>query len=221
MYSRYISNWESMKINQGRSIEIQDKKASSPFFFPSISSCGLKIDVKTLVETIDAIDYDTVLVSGYDIHHHNKDNKFDFIKDRLEKLSFVDCGCYESYWFDDSDWNFDKYDKTLKNTQIDFYTSFDVYMNEAADYDQYKKEPFESIIRSEKTTPKSILFPVLHNTRARMFFTGNCEFNPYRIITLLLWCSIDDCDFECRTRRSNRMYFDWLSINKNVGKKIR
>jgi len=37
-------------------------------------------------------------------------------------------------------------------------------MNEDNDYNQFKKDNYESIIKSEKIAPKSIVFPVLHNT---------------------------------------------------------
>jgi len=155
-----------LEKSQDRSIdyEVQGKKMRTPFFFPSISSCGLKIDVPTLVETIKSVDYETVLVSCYDVYYNNDDKKFDFIKDRSEKMSFFDCGCYESYWFKDKRWNFSKYDQVLKSAIFDFYTSFDVYINEQEDYEQYKKNTFNSIINSEKSAPKSVLFPVIHNT---------------------------------------------------------
>lgn len=156
----------TLVIGQGRSFElkVQGKNKHTPLFFPSISSCGLKINVSTLVETIKSIDFDTVLVSCYDVYHHNEDKKFDFINDRTNKLSFFDCGCYESNWFNDHNWDFSKYDQVLKSATFDFYTSFDTYMNEQNDYEKYKKDTYTSINNSEKSAPQSVLFPVIHNT---------------------------------------------------------
>jgi queuine/archaeosine tRNA-ribosyltransferase len=152
---------------QGRSLEfkVERNKISTPLFFPSISSYGLKINLSTLVETIKTIEFDTVLISCYDVYYNNEDNKYDFINDRAKKLTFFDCGCYESYWFKDKNWDFNKYDEVLKTAIFDFYTSYDVYMNEHNNYEDFKEHTYKSIIKSEKSAPKSLLFPVLHNTR--------------------------------------------------------
>ena len=165
-----MSNHKSvfnLENGQGRSFkfEVQGKNKCTPFFFPSISSCGLKIDVPTLVETIKSIDFETVLVSCYDVYHHNEDKKYDFINDRTENLSFFDCGCYESYWFNDHNWDFSKYDQVLKSAIFDFYASFDIHMNEQNDYGKFKEDTYTSIINSEKSAPQSLLFPVIHNTK--------------------------------------------------------
>ena len=37
----------------------------------------------------------------------------------------MDSGTFESYWFNDSKWNFNRYKKQVENTASDFYTSFD------------------------------------------------------------------------------------------------
>lgn len=156
--------------NQARFLRISlgKKEIETPIFFPSISSFGLKIPIKTLTKLIDNSSYPRVLVSCYDIDKSRKEKRhFSFLKKYVNKnMLFLDSGFYESYWFEDRDWNFEMYREILNKYDCDLYTGFDYKPDTNNREILYKN--FNSLMMQSYEIKKDAAFiPIIHAMDSR------------------------------------------------------
>lgn len=109
-------------------IHFEDKKFTTPAYFPSISSAATRIQMSSLIQFCTSKDYPRLLVSAYDLHNmqNGKKSIIKILKEYTKKnILFVDSGTFESYWLNDKKWTFNKYEKAIKEISGDIYTSFD------------------------------------------------------------------------------------------------
>lgn len=123
-------NYIHRGMRESRVLEVHfdDKKFATPTYFPSISSAATRIQLSSLIQFCTNKDYPRLLVSAYDLENAKNDRK-SIVKNLREYIKknilFVDSGTFESYWLNDKKWNFNKYQKIIKELSGDIYTSFD------------------------------------------------------------------------------------------------
>ena len=116
---------------ESRILEIEydeGKKFSTPTYFPAISSAATRIQLESLIQLCTSKNYPRLLVSAYDLHYsqNRKKSIISNLKNYMKNnFLFVDSGTFESYWLNDNTWNYNKYNKIIKELSGDFYTSFD------------------------------------------------------------------------------------------------
>lgn len=109
-------------------IHFEDKKFTTPTYFPSISTAATRIQMSSLIQFCTSKNYPRLLVSAYDLYNIKDGKKLmmKILKDYAKNnMLLVDSGTFESYWLNDKTWTFDKYKKIIKEISGDIYTSYD------------------------------------------------------------------------------------------------
>ena len=113
-------------------IERENKKFTTPAYFPSISSAATRIPMLPLIQLCTSKNYPRLLISAYDLHNIKNEKKSIIpILERYAKINFlfIDSGTFESYWLDDPKWKYSHYENIIQKISGDFYTSFDEIPN--------------------------------------------------------------------------------------------
>lgn len=148
-------------------IEGYSKSLQSPFFFPSISSIQAEYAVYDYFQLIRKTSYPALLISAYDLYHHEK--RANFVKEisALSQNSFfvlMDSGHYEASWRADKTWTFNKFQEILKDADMDLCFSFDVYYNGKKKIPEHVKEIIEYTAMTGGKQKSGITIPIIHGT---------------------------------------------------------
>jgi queuine/archaeosine tRNA-ribosyltransferase len=81
---------------------------------------------------------------------------------RRESVVMLDSGVFESFWRDDSRWNFQRYRKSVRNIDSDFFFSFDILPSSRTNIDSFRKLTTRSISDSLDITDSSQCIPIVH-----------------------------------------------------------
>ncbi|MBU1854382.1 MAG: queuine tRNA-ribosyltransferase family protein [Nanoarchaeota archaeon] len=114
-------------------LESFSKVIESPFFFPSISSIRTNFKIDEYLKLLMKIAYPGFLISAYDIDDYkDKEKLIKQLNEINQNSAFVlmDNGNYEAFWNQDNSWTFEKFEKILKNAQIDLCFSYDIFWND-------------------------------------------------------------------------------------------
>ncbi len=148
-------------------LKIGTKKLTTPTYFPSISTASTRITYSSIIRALVTSGYPQLLVSCYDLHKLKKDEQvFHYLEEHLENenILFLDSGEFERYWFQDTDWDFEKYKKIIQSTTSDLFAS----------YDKIPRKPnkFEDIVTLTVQKTESSL-ELIDNNYCVTIFHGN------------------------------------------------
>ena len=159
---------ESTGLSRVLEIKFGKKTLVTPTYFPSVSSCGVKYPVQYLINLVTSYSYPRILVSAYDLNSLEKKERSLVIRTLAEYsrkgFVFVDSGNYESYWYKDDRWKYDKYVQVTKSITGDIYTSFDVFPSPEIPLNGFYGSAMESIIKSRSISTGLGFAPVIHAT---------------------------------------------------------
>jgi len=146
-------------------IEDENKKITTPTYFPSISSAATRLHLLPLIQLCVEKNYPRLLVSAYDLHQTKNDKKT--ILAALERyvktnFLFIDSGTFESYWLNDPKWKYSKYANMIHRISGDFYTSFDEIPNPHDDLKIIFTKVSDYFKKSEKLSNTSHCSIVAH-----------------------------------------------------------
>ena len=153
-------------------INLNGKTLLTPAYFPSISSYGIKLPLSYLVYLLANYSYRHLLVSAYDIwHEKTKESNLmssierynQTVRKKNDGFLFLDSGNYESFWYQNSNWDFNSYKEVICSTDFDFYSSYDVIpKKEELDEERLTTQTFSRIIQSSALSNKGQLMSLLH-----------------------------------------------------------
>jgi queuine/archaeosine tRNA-ribosyltransferase len=148
-----------------KEVSINHKKISTPIFFPSISSYGLKIPIEFTSNIIQITSFPRVLISSYDLikDFTQPERNFSFIYGYMNNnILFIDSGCYESINLKDNSWNFDTYINVVKSKSFDIYTTYDVYPKPTQSSSIHITNTLDIINKSKINDDTKLMMPILH-----------------------------------------------------------
>lgn len=155
------------KADRSFSITIEEKTFETPFFFPAISSIKTNLPIRDYFDFLITVNYPSYLISAYDISILTKTDYDYIIKKTIELtgktvITFLDNGNYESSWNQDKSWNFQSFAKILKNINIDFCFSFDLFWNQT-NIDDYVKKNIQLIAKTAGIQRSGTTVPIVHS----------------------------------------------------------
>lgn len=150
-------------------VETNNKVMDTPFFFPAITSVKADFGIIERLELIRKVGYPGFLISAYDVHKKNKEEReglLDALSDCTsgETLTLLDSGNYESFWNDDMEWDFQKLESVLSKASVDFCFSFDVFWDEKKKTKQHMEETKRYIAMTAGTQKSGTTIPLLHSS---------------------------------------------------------
>ena len=161
---------KSEKLSRVLEITVNDKKFSTPTYFPAISSYGVKFLFQDLLNLLNRpnVKYPRVLVSAYDLYYMKKGE----IKKALSSIEeygnqgllFLDSGLFEGSGKDSEKWNMRFYKSIVSRAKFDLYSSFDVYRSDFKSYEEFKKNTYYNIIESSVFLNDVAFFAILHES---------------------------------------------------------
>lgn len=151
--------------NRNFQVENNGKNFFTPFFFPSISSVKTNFKVGQYQNLIQKIGYPSFLISSYDIDRYDLD--FTLLNEVSSStqhgtISLLDSGHYEAYWYNDAEWNLEKYETILRKINVDFCFSFDVFWKSEKKIETHIDETITSIAISAGMLKHGETIPLLH-----------------------------------------------------------
>ena len=79
-------------------------------------------------------------------------------------MLFLDSGGFESYWFEDIDWDFKKYEKIVKKTSSDFFGSYDIIPIEHNKFEDVTAHIIEKTNLSSKLVKNNHCITIFHGS---------------------------------------------------------
>lgn len=162
----------SEKLSRVTEISLKDKILSTPAYFPSISSYGIKLPLSYLIYLLSNFEYPRLFVSAYDLaHSKGKDanlmssiEKYNLVvRNKKKGFLFVDSGTYESSWYGDTSWDLEAYRAAIMGMDFDFFSSLDIIPQNAVERDsELIQQTFSNIIISRSFSGKGELVAILH-----------------------------------------------------------
>ena len=145
-------------------IILRKKEVLSPVYFPAISSVQVRYPFETYVNLLVNKSYPRLLVSCYDLYAKSDNNLFAVLNKYSKEgnLVFLDSGIYESYWKNDENWSFDKYNETASRLNCDLYTSFDILPNGKRSNSSFLEELTQIVFHSSKVKTLGEMVPIIH-----------------------------------------------------------
>lgn len=159
-----------MCVERSRSIVIGGLTIPLPCFFASISSVKANLTVGDYLQVIESVQYPTVLVSAYDIHHAENQRQ-ETILGALGRLSergnavLLDSGNYESFWHRDKDWTVALYSHTCRASTYHAAFCFDK-PNVATTADGIADGVVETVLLSQTGLASRTILPIVHGPPA-------------------------------------------------------
>jgi len=159
--------YKSKGFSRVTEVLINGKKLVTPTYFPAVSSYGIKYPFHALVRLLTAYSYPRLLISAYDFHLLDDENKKGLSQEISEYSKkgcfvFLDSGIYESFWKADPKWTYDLYKTLISKIDFDFYGSFDVLPHAKIKAVHFTKDTFEGILASRSLSNKLGFVPILH-----------------------------------------------------------
>jgi queuine/archaeosine tRNA-ribosyltransferase len=159
-----------MQITQNSSrtylIETSNKILKTPFFFPSISTVRTNYGVYEYFKLIKKVSYPGFLISSYDIYHDEKrDTLIEEVSKTTEYSAFtlMDSGNYEAYWNNDTTWDIKNLESILKDINVDFCFSFDVFWKDGKDINEHVKETITYSAMTAGIQRSGATIPLIHS----------------------------------------------------------
>ena len=105
-----------------------------------------------------------LLTSAYDLYSESTDGaSLDIQEGNLStNILLLDSGRYESSWYKDTSWTFERYRDVVQQTPCDFYTSFDIFPGDVQG--NFEQETINQIRQSFDFQRDNICIPILHLT---------------------------------------------------------
>jgi len=149
------------------SINIEEKTFETPFFFPAISSIKTNLTISEYLDFLKTVDYPSFLISAYDIFNSEKDERTNILKKVSEStkkgtITFLDSGNYESTWNRDKTWGIQSLEFVLKDVDIDFCFSFDLFWHQT-DIDDYVKNNIGLVAKTAGMQRSGTTVPIVHS----------------------------------------------------------
>ncbi len=164
------SIYKSVAESRVNKIDINGKSLVTPCYFPAVSSCVTTYSTSDLLKFLGQHSR-PLLTSAYDLYTESLGGIP--IEKQLEELSanviLLDSGRYESSWFNDTDWTFERYREVVQQALSDFYMSFDVFPGDAQDH--FEQETISHIRQSIAVRSEDVCIPVLHMTTHDTLFS--------------------------------------------------
>jgi hypothetical protein len=107
-----------------------------------------------------------MLLSSYDFRERFDSDEL--LNDLLNRYSrngvlLLDSGCYESYWYNNNGWKFDKYEEILRKYKYDIFTSYDPFLGISDSIDN-KESVYNNHDNYLASASKSATFlPIFHS----------------------------------------------------------
>lgn len=161
---------KAAELSRVTEIKLKDKVLSTPAYFPSISSYGIKLPLSYLIYLLANFGIPRLLISAYDMcHEREKDPQLlsslekyrTIVRDKKKGFLFVDSGIYEASWYKDPTWDIDSYRQAIMGLDFDFYSSYDIIPDKKQSDSQLSRKTFNSIELSVFAN-KGELVPILH-----------------------------------------------------------
>ena len=146
-------------------INFNEKKLLTPFYFPSITSAETRSDITQTIDFIIKRNYPGILVSCYDLFQLEQDGIM--VDKQINKyhldggIVLLDSGEFENFHFK-GNWKFESYEKILNQTKADFFTSFDkttVFEDTQKEIDEFSDK---YIPKSEKCSKEKKFIAICH-----------------------------------------------------------
>jgi len=159
---------ESAGLSRVLEIVINNRKLTTPVYFPSISSYGVKFSMSDSFYLLHFHKYPRLLLSAYDLYNSESREKkklISMIKDYRQKgFLFIDSGLYESSWMKDAEWNINCYKNLMAQFQFDIYTSFDVLpgIKKGETAKDFRRKTFENVLESSVFQNNNLFIAILH-----------------------------------------------------------
>lgn len=161
----------SKGLSRVAEVSINRKTLITPTYFPAVSSYGIKYSFSNLVNLLTAYSYPRLLISTYDLHFLETEEKEQLlleISEYWKKGSFVflDSGVYESSWKANLEWTYDSYKISISQIDFDFYSSFDVLPRPKNGDGEFERKTFKSILASRSLSNEPGFVPILHGSNS-------------------------------------------------------
>jgi len=162
---------ESDKLSRVLEISLNDKKLSTPTYFPAISTYGIKFPFNDLLGLISDIEYPRVLISAYDLYYmkgKQKSKALSLANRYIDKgFLFLDSGLFESSMKRSIQWNLADYKSILSEINFDLHSSFDVYRKDFRSHEDFKKTTYDNILESSVFLNNGAFLAILHAPSTR------------------------------------------------------
>ena len=150
-----------LKVNKG------NKQLTTPAYFPAISGARGSFPVEELITLLISSQFPRILFSAYDFYNMKRaDRKLigAEISEYFRNGSFVmiDSGIFECFWKRDVEWTFQRYSRSVRQIDSDFYFSFDQYPPKGASTDRFIRLSVTKIRSSALISVSSQSIPVVH-----------------------------------------------------------
>lgn len=161
---------ESAKFS--RIVEILENKRefTTPTYFPSISSYGVKFSMRDSLYLLNFHKYPRLLLSAYDLYNSEpieKKSLMRIIKEYQGRgFLFVDSGIYESFWKKDSRWDINCYKNLMEQIRPDIYTSLDVLpgAKKGETEEDFRDATFKNALESSVFQNDNLFIVILHGS---------------------------------------------------------
>jgi queuine/archaeosine tRNA-ribosyltransferase len=155
------ANARLLKVGVGK------KEFVTPTYFPAISRKKMGDPDDTFVGLVTSSGYPRLLISAYDYGSVRSTGQRKVVGRlseyyRRESVVMLDSGVFESYWRDDSRWNFQRYRTSVRNIDSDFFFSFDILPSSRTSINSFRKLTARSISNSVDITDTSQCIPIVH-----------------------------------------------------------
>lgn len=146
-------------------LSFNSKKLLTPFYFPSITSAETRSEITETIDFIIKTNYPAVLVSCYDLLELEQ-NEIPIDKQINQYhqnggIVLLDSGEFENFHFK-GNWSFENYEKILKQTDADFFTSFDKTIVFGVTQKEIDVFSDEFIPKSEKISKEKKFIAICH-----------------------------------------------------------
>jgi queuine/archaeosine tRNA-ribosyltransferase len=150
-----------LKINKG------NKQLTTPAYFPAVSGARGNFPVEELIALLLSSRFPRILFSAHDFHNMKGTKRRSIaaeISEYFRNGSFVmvDSGIFECFWKRDAEWTFQRYSRSVRQIDSDFYCSFDQLPPKDASADRFIRLSIARIKSSALISESSQSVPVVH-----------------------------------------------------------
>ncbi len=162
--------YRSVAESRVNTINVNGKSILTPCYFPSVSSRITMYSTRDLTKFL-CQHSKPLLTSAYDLYTERTGGSYHGKQEGnlSSNILLLDSGRYESSWFKDTNWTFERYREVVQQIPCDFYTSFDMFPGDAQD--NFEQETINQIRRSFDFQGDNICIPILHLTTDDTLFS--------------------------------------------------
>ncbi len=148
------------------SLKVAETVLPIPCFFPSISSVKTNLRPVDYLRVLVATNYPVYLVSAYDIHHAQPEDRA-----AMETLLsaprsgnavvLMDSGNYEAFWLRDSSWSAESFASVLRKQRFHLAFCFDNHRPPAG-ADAVVDDIERAVLRDQESCAQGTVVPIIH-----------------------------------------------------------